>query len=120
MNNGQAVGLSEAVATIAEQALANARAEKSFANYPAIIAGFIEKGIAPEEISPRENVLTYNAWLALGRQVRRGEHGVKVLTMVAAKGKPAEDGQGASKSFKFPRSVAVFHITQTDAVALEA
>lgn len=120
MNSEQVVGLTENRAAIAEQALNNARADRSFINYPAIIEGFISKGIAAEEITPRENVFTYNAWLALGRQVRKGQRGVKILTMVAAKGKQSESGEGTSKTFKFPKTVSVFHITQTDAIALEA
>ena len=53
---------------IEQEALNNAKAERSFVNYPAIIEGFIEKGISADEIQPRENVFTYNAWRALKRQ----------------------------------------------------
>jgi hypothetical protein len=42
-------------------------------NYGAIFQGFMEKGIPESEILPRENVFTYHAWRALGRQVRRGQ-----------------------------------------------
>jgi hypothetical protein len=36
-------------------------------------------------------VFTYHAWRALGRQVRRGEHGVKVVTFVTVADKDSEE-----------------------------
>ena len=53
----------------AEEALTRARGSLSLANYPVIFAGFLQKGIPEEEILPRENVLTFHAWRALGRTV---------------------------------------------------
>jgi hypothetical protein len=50
------------------EALANARNGQTMTNYPAIFAGFIEKGIPEYEIKPRENVFTFHAWKALGRR----------------------------------------------------
>jgi hypothetical protein len=64
------------------EALSRATTGLSMSNYPTIYSGFMEKGIPELEIKPRENVFTYAAWRALGRQVRRGEHGVKVLTFI--------------------------------------
>jgi len=55
---------------------------QSFSNFPAIFQGFAAKGIPESEIKPRENVFTFQAWKALGRVVRRGEHGVKVATFM--------------------------------------
>ena len=86
--------------------LQRAKNGDSLANYPAIISGFIEKGINPLEIKPRENVFSYDAWLALGRQVRKGEKGVKCVTY--------RDNEKTSK--KFVCRVAVFHISQTDSI----
>ena len=86
--------------------LQRAKNGDSLANYPAIISGFIEKGINPLEIKPRENVFSYDAWLALGRQVRKGEKGVKCITY--------RDNEKTSK--KFVCRVAVFHVSQTDAI----
>lgn len=86
--------------------LQRAKNGDSLANYPAIISGFIEKGINPLEIKPRENVFSYDAWLALGRQVRKGETGVKCVTY--------RDNEKTSK--KFVCRVAVFHISQTDSI----
>ena len=90
--------------------LQRAKNGDSLANYPAIISGFIEKGINPLEIKPRENVFSYDAWLALGRQVRKGEKGVKVVTWIPAKDKNSES------SFMLCRRSSVFHISQTDAI----
>ena len=83
------------------------------------------KGIPEADIRPRENVFTYHAWRALGRQVRRGEHGVKVVTFVSTKGKEDKDGatndidntdkpkRGASRR---PWTATVFHVSQTDPI----
>jgi antirestriction protein ArdC len=71
-------------------------------------------------------VFTYNAWRALGRQVRRGEHGVKVVTFVATDRReaPADDEStdGESKAAKRkgggrrPWTATVFHLSQTDPI----
>lgn len=97
---------------IQQNALSNARNNESLANYPAIYAGFQAKGIPESDIEPRVNVFTYNAWKALGRQVRRGEHGVKVVTYVPMT--KTDDNGNVEASFRAPRMVTVFHITQTD------
>lgn len=95
-------------------ALSNARNGDSFANYPAIIEGFAAKGIPVDQITPRVNVFSYNAWLALGRQVRKGEHGVKVCTWVPMTKK---SDAGVSEDIgRKPRAVTVFHVSQTDEV----
>ncbi|NMZ71363.1 protein of unknown function [Pseudomonas peli] len=101
---------------IAAEALKNATENNSVANYQAIYEGFEAKGIPCEEVEPRVNVFTYNAWRAKGRQVRKGETGVKVVTYINAKGKEAENGEGQAEGYKFSRTVAVFHITQTDPI----
>ena len=124
MNQVQtAATLTDNRAAIAAQALKNATENNSVANYQAIFDGFADKGIPCEEIEPRVNVLTYNAWLAVGRQVRRGETGVRVVTMVRAKskaGEASEGGEGEGASFKFARPVSVLHISQTDAIEPKA
>jgi len=56
---------------IETEALERARNGQTWTNYPAIFAGFIEKGIAENDIKPRENVFTFHAWKALGRSVNR-------------------------------------------------
>ena len=97
-----------------KEALRRAQEGGSEANYEAIMEGFLGKGIEEEEILPRENVFTYNAWLAKGRRVRRGEHGVRIETFVPAK---KADESGEEKRFKLRRFVTVFHISQTEKVS---
>ncbi len=90
------------------EALSRARSSQSISNYTAILRGFIAKGIPESEISPRENVFTFNAWKALGRVVRKGEHGVRILTFITTKDK--RTGQESRR----PWSTTVFHVSQTE------
>ena len=98
------------------EALSRALTGQSWSNYPAIIQGFKARGIPEAQISPRENVFTYQAWKALGRQVRKGEHGVKVVTFIKRdkKSKDRETGETKLEIVSMPRTVSVFHISQTD------
>ncbi len=109
-----------------QEALSRAASGQSLSNWPAIIRGFVAKGIPEHEILPRENVFTYHAWRALGRQVRRGEHGVKVTTFIPLRGKAesesadtSAEADGATR--KAPRgsrpwTAVVFHVSQTDPI----
>jgi hypothetical protein len=109
-----------------QEALSRAATGQSLANWPTILAGFLAKGIPESDIRPRENVFTYHAWRALGRQVRRGEHGVKVVTYVTVQGKEDKDGvdtndlDGTDKpksgGFRRPWMATVFHVSQTDPI----
>jgi antirestriction protein ArdC len=80
----------------------------------------MEKGIAQDDIRPRENVFTLFAWNALGRRIRKGEHGVHVITFVegsAPSKNPADvnpDGSVKVKGYKMARTSTVFHISQTE------
>ncbi|MDD4242839.1 MAG: ArdC-like ssDNA-binding domain-containing protein [Bacilli bacterium] len=94
-----------------QKSLDNALNSLSFANYPAIIEGFLEKGIPVEDIKPRENIFTYNAWAALNRTVKKGEHGVKIVTVVKGSKKLKS---GEEKPYSFPKTTTVFHISQTE------
>ena len=98
------------------EALSRALTSQSWSNYPAIIQGFKARGIPEEQIQPRENIFTYQAWRALGRQVRKGEHGVKVVTFIQRdkKTEDKETGKINFETYSVPRSVSVFHISQTD------
>jgi hypothetical protein len=105
---------------IQQEALDRATQGQTLSNWPAIFAGFMAKGIPEAEIQPRVNVLTYHAWRALGRQVRRGEHGVKVTTFVECESKSdaAEEGTDkAKRRYRRPWTATVFHISQTDSIA---
>lgn len=89
-------------------------------NYHSIIAGFMEKGIPAEEITPRENVLTFWAWQAVGRKVKKGEHGVKCVTFIdAIKETDKVDektGDKVRRSYSRPWTTTVFHISQTEPI----
>ena len=69
----------------------------------------------------RVNILTYAAWRALGRQVRKGEHGCKLETWIPCGPEPApneRDENGKLKRRAMRRKLTtVFHEAQTDAVA---
>ena len=99
------------------QSLSRAVSGQSLSNYPAIFQGFAAKGIPESEIKPRENVFTYDAWRELGRQVRKGEHGVKVVTFIESKSKELDKDTGEPKIYRRPWTSTVFHVSQTDAVA---
>ncbi len=92
------------------EALDRARNNISTANYAAIFSGFAAKGIPGQMIEPRVNVFTFHAWKALGRQVRKGEHGVKVVTWVPMTKK--NEAGDTEASFRSPKTTTVFHISQ--------
>src|SRR5438132_12468987 len=98
-----------------QEALSRAASGQSLSNWPAIFAGFMAKGIPEEDIKPRENVLTYHAWRAVGRQVCRGEHGVRVSTFVPMTKKDAETGE-AKPIGNRAWTATVFHVSQTDPI----
>ena len=97
---------------IAQEAVRRTREERSMANYPAIFEGFMSKGIDESDIIPRENVLTFGAWRALGRCVEKGQHGVRVLTWIPIT-KKGTGVDGKDKAFMRPKNTTVFHISQT-------
>ena len=98
-----------------EDALARARGSLSTMNYRTIITGFMEKGIKADDIEPRVNVLTFQAWRALGRHVRKGEHGVNVLTWIPVADKKDKITGEIVAGGRRPKGATVFHISQTDA-----
>ena len=89
----------------------------SLSNYPTIYQGFIEKGIPEDQIQPRVNVFTYDAWRALGRHVRKGEHGVRVVTFIECSKTVRDTATGEEKkeTFRRPWTTTVFHVSQTEA-----
>lgn len=100
---------------IAASALQNAVSGQSFSNYQAIFEGFAAMGIAAEDIKPRENVFTFNAWRALGRSVSKGQTGVRIVTVIRCERVDRETGK--SRPARKPKTTAVFHISQTEALA---
>jgi hypothetical protein len=105
---------------VQEEALSRAIGGQSLTNWPAIIHGFIAKGIPEDQVRPRENCFTYRAWQALGRQVRRGEHGVKVVTFLPARDREETDPTTGERKIvrrsSRPWTATVFHVSQTDPI----
>ena len=96
------------------ESLARAVGGLSSANYAAILEGFAERGIYDAE--PRQNVFTYNAWQELGRQVMKGQRGIKIHTWIVCQAKKSErQDAGERDTYKRRKTVAVFHISQTEA-----
>lgn len=98
-------------AEIQAEALYNATCRESLLNYATIFEEFSARGIPMDEIIPRVNVFTFNAWKALGRTVKKGEHGVRVLTFVPCEKKDEETGE--TSEFLRSRTTTVFHVSQT-------
>jgi hypothetical protein len=96
------------------EALARAVSGQTMTNCPAIFQGFIAKRIPESEIRPRENVFTFEAWKALGRYLRKGEHGIKVVTFIETK--EVDQDTGEPKNIRCPWTTTVFHISQTEAM----
>ena len=99
-------------AAMEQDAFERATCSQAMTNLPVIYAEFIARGIPEHEILPRENVFTFNAWRALGRHVKRGEHGVRIITWI-----PMEhtDPRTHEKTItRRPSSAYVFHISQTE------
>jgi len=97
---------------IEAKALGNAVSGQSVANYEVIFEGFAAKGIPMEDVLPRENVFTFHAWRALGRVVRRGEHGVQVVTIIPCTKKDPLTGEEIP--VRKVKTTTVFHISQTE------
>jgi len=104
---------------LASEALTRATTSQSFTNYGTIYEGFTLMGIDPDDIRPRENVFTYHAWRALGRQVRKGEHGVHVCTFVPMSRKNPDTGELETIGRR-PKGTTVFHVSQTDPIQVQS
>src|SRR3989441_9121298 len=97
-----------------QEALTRAVSGQSYSNFPAIYQGFAAKGVPESEIKPRENVFTFDAWKALGRYVRKGEHGVKVVTFIETLSRETDPDTGERKLIRRPWTTTVFHVSQTE------
>ena len=95
-----------------------ARIQAGFSKNDAlVIASFAARGIDPAAIEPRENVLTYRAWQAKGRQVCKGEKSVRISTYIPIPEKlDAVTGKVLEPASSRPWTAAVFHVSQTKAV----
>ena len=94
-----------------QEALERVMESDSVANYDAIFDGFAALGIARAEVLPRVNVFTFDAWIAQGRVVKRGQHGVKIRTVIECTKTDPETGE--ITPVRKARTTTVFHITQT-------
>ncbi len=110
------------------EALSRAMHGQSTSNLGEIVRGFMAMGVREADIRPRENVFTFWAWKALGRQVRKGEHGVRVTTWIESRKQLRSEPQDqrsnainaaadAGTRARFARPVTVFHISQTEPVS---
>lgn len=79
----------------------------SFANTQLIWAQSLARGVTPSRVAG------YRMWQQLGRQVRRGEHGLGILAPVIRKVTP-ENGKEDERRVVGFRVVHVFDIAQTD------
>jgi hypothetical protein len=98
---------------IQQNALFRAKNGAICANDVIIIMEFSERGIAPSDIRPRENVFTFNAWKALGRSVKKGEHGVKIPTWIPTSTETNPETGEAKETALRQRTAVVFHESQT-------
>jgi antirestriction protein ArdC len=73
-----------------------------------LLVEFSARGI---DAHPRHDVFTYAAWQALGRHVKKGEHGVAVPVYVD-KETVNEDGTKDERTIR--TTAHVFHISQTE------
>jgi antirestriction protein ArdC len=71
-------------------------------------------GIYIANAEPRMNVFTFNSWKALGRVVKKGQHGIKIVTTIACTKKDCETGEEVA--VKKVKNTTVFHISQTEAI----
>ena len=63
-------------------------------------------------------VCGFHGWLRLGRHVRRGEHGLKILAPVAVRRSESEDAEDEPQAVTRFRVVTVFDISQTEGADL--
>ncbi len=83
-----------------------------------VIHAFADAGVPPEDIDPRRNVLTFNAWKALDRRVAKGATSIRVCVWIPATGKakaepPAKSSSEKPKAKMRPVTARLFHVSQT-------
>lgn len=102
-------------------ALNRAENGNSLANFGLIFEGFMAMDIPEDQIRPRENVFTWGAWKAKGRQPRRDERAnyVTVNTWRPVFGDVTQR-DGSTKKGKtgmVPTTARVYHESQTEPMA---
>lgn len=91
------------------QALTRVQGCRSGANMMIVYTALQAKGIHIDDIQPGVNMLTFHAWKALGRSVKKGEKGVSLVTWIPC-GKVDENGKA---EYLRPKTAYVFHVSQT-------
>lgn len=74
----------------------------------AAICQFAECGIDPDDITPRDNVLTFRAWKAKGRRVAKGAISLRVTVWIPMR----ERGDNGEEKLR-PKTTCLFHELQT-------
>lgn len=92
------------------EALQRAQNCHSLQNMARVIAACQERGYQVPAV-PGENVLTFRAWLAKGRAVKKGEKGIAVCTFKPVKRRDPATGQETEE--RIPWTAHVFHVEQT-------
>ena len=106
-------------------ALARIQSMQFGPNDVAVIVAFSECGIDPENIDPRHNVLTFNAWKAKGRRVGKGAISQRVTVWIPTgkdsdePAEPPKDGEKPKRSGMRPTTARLFHESQTVAADAE-
>jgi antirestriction protein ArdC len=95
--------------------LERARGGSSAYNEAFVVTAFVERGIAEADIKPRENVLTFDAWRALGRHVRKGEKSVRVRCFYNTEPKVDQASGDELPGERRMTQAYLFHVSQTDA-----
>lgn len=84
----------------------------SLANASLVLAAIEQRGCTCQ---PYEDVFTFRRWLAQGRAVRRGEHGISLPVIVErTAAEDDETGHEQSRTYRLRRTSHVFCRCQTD------
>ena len=84
---------------------------KDTENCSIVKSEFLDRGLSEEDIQPKENVFTYRKWQELGRQVKKGEKGVKISWLAPMNRKEGDERTGMRHLTR-----SVFHISQTEPI----
>lgn len=88
----------------------------SVANAAAVLAAIQQRGCSCQ---PYEDVFTFQRWIAQGRAVRKGEHGIRLPVIVerSAQKRNDETGEEETRTYRLWRLSHVFCRCQTDPIA---
>lgn len=110
----------------AQEQVARIRQTRPSQNDVMAIMELTARGIPAAAIDPRENVFPFDAWLAFGRHVRKGEKAIAVTVWTPVTTKDAngatvpvtrETRDGGERTALRPVTAYLFHVSQTDPFA---